>query len=251
MGLPERIDAGSLHANATRARRGSKRAGVLMAAPIVVFDLDGTLADTADDLIGALNVLLAREGYPNLPLAESRWMVGAGARALVQRGFAANGAELAPPRIELLVRDFLAHYADHIADETRLFPGAEAAIDRFAQAGFQLAVCTNKPENLSKLLLSRLGVIDRFAAICGRETFPVNKPDPRALLLTIDAARGDPQRAVMVGDSKTDVDTAKNAGVPMVAVDFGYTDAPVVEYAPDRVISHFDDLWEAVASLRA
>jgi phosphoglycolate phosphatase len=251
LGLPERIDAGSLHANATRARRGSKRLRALMAAPILVFDLDGTLADTADDLIGALNVLLSREGYPNLPLAESRWMVGAGARALVQRGFAANGAELAPARIELLVQDFLAHYEDHIADETRLFPGAQAAIDRFAQAGFKLAVCTNKPENLSKLLLSRLGVEDRFAAICGRETFPVNKPDPRALLLTIDAARGDPQRAVMVGDSKTDVDTAKNAGVPMVAVDFGYTDAPVVEYAPDRVISHFDDLWEAVASLRA
>jgi phosphoglycolate phosphatase len=223
----------------------------MTAAPILVFDLDGTLADTAGDLINCLNVLLARDGHEDLPVSAARTMVGAGARALIQRGFAARGAEVAPPRLELLVKEFLSHYEDHIADETKLFPGTEAAMERFAEAGFRLAVCTNKPEHLAKLLLSRLGVGDRFAAICGRETFPVSKPDPGALLLTIEAARGDPRRAVMVGDSKTDIDTAKNARVPVVAVDFGYTDAPVTEFSPDRVISHFDDLWEAVASLRA
>ena len=219
--------------------------------PTVIFDLDGTLADTAQDLIATMNMLLEREGFSSLPFTAARPMVGAGARALVKRGFSANGQELAERRLDLLVREFLAHYEDHIVDETRLFPGAQAAIDRFSQEGFQLAVCTNKPERLSKLLLSRLGVADRFAAICGRETFPAHKPDASALLLTIDAVQGDPQRAVMVGDSKTDVDAARNAGVPIVAVDFGYTERPVAELSPDRVISHFDELWDAVASLQA
>jgi phosphoglycolate phosphatase len=220
------------------------------AAPTLVFDLDGTLADTAHDLIATLNMLLAREGLARLTTAAGRPMVGGGARVLIQRGFSANGAEVTGPRLDFLVRDFLAHYEGHIVDETTLFPGVEAAIDRFARAGFLLAVCTNKPERLSKLLLSRLGVADCFAVICGRETFPVCKPDGAALLLTIDAARGDPGRAVMVGDSKTDVEAAKNAGVPVIAVDFGYTDTPVAELSPDCIISHFDELWEAVASLR-
>jgi len=223
---------------------------MMLRPPIVVFDLDGTLAETAHDLVATLNMLLVREGFPRLPLTAARPMVGAGARALIQRGFSANGEELSAPRLDLLLREFLAHYEEHIVDETTLFPGALSALDRLAEEGFRLAVCTNKPERLSRVLLSRLGVANHFAAICGRETFPVFKPDPAALLLTIDAAGGDSRRAVMVGDSRTDVTTARNARVPVVAVDFGYTDTPVVELAPDRVISHFDDLWGAVESLR-
>lgn len=218
-------------------------------APIVVFDLDGTLADSAEDLIGTLNVLLAREGLPLLPASAARSMVGAGARALIERGFAHHRAPLPPERVDPLVADFLAHYEEHIADATRLFPGAAGALERLAGEGFALAVCTNKPENLARLLLERLGVADVFAAICGRGTFPVHKPDPRALLLAIEAAGGDPARALMVGDSKTDIDTARAARVPVVAVDFGYTETPVAALAPDRVISHFDDLWEAAAEL--
>lgn len=219
-------------------------------APILVFDLDGTLADTADDLIRTLNLLLERDGHAPLPAAAARSLVGAGGRALIQRGYAVNGAALAAERLERLFRDFLASYRERIADETRLFPGAATALERFAEAGYRLAVCTNKPEDLSALLLEKLGVADRFAAICGRETFPFSKPDPRALTLTIEKARGDLGRAVMIGDSKTDIDTARGAGVPVVAVDFGYTETPVAAFAPDRVISHFDDLWEAVAALR-
>ncbi|QGM97826.1 HAD family hydrolase [Methylocystis parvus] len=218
-------------------------------APILVFDLDGTLADTARDLIATLNALLAREGLPLVAPSAARSLVGAGARALVERGFAIDGAPLAPERVDPLVRDFLDHYEAHIADETMLFPGALAALDRFASAGFRLAVCTNKPEPLARLLLEKLDAADRFAAICGRGTFPMHKPDPRTLALTIEAAGGDPRRAVMVGDSKTDVDTAKNAGTPVVAVDFGYTDIPVAELAPDRVISHFDELWAAAEAI--
>ncbi len=221
------------------------------AQPILVFDLDGTLADTAHDLVATLNVLLRREGLADMPVSSARALVGAGARALVERGFAARGVALPPQRLEPLVQDFLLHYEEHIADETRLFPGAEAALARFRDAGFALAVCTNKPERLAKLLLARLEVEGLFAAICGRGTFPMHKPDPRMLLLTIAAAGGDPARAVMVGDSKTDVDTAKNAAVPVAAVDFGYTEIPVSALAPDCVISHFDELWEAAGRLLA
>ncbi len=217
--------------------------------PILIFDLDGTLADTAGDLIATLNVLLAREGLPTVARSAARSLVGAGARALIERGFALNGAPLAPERLDPLVADFLAHYEARIAEESALFPGARAALERFSGAGFRLAVCTNKPERLARLLLEKLEIDDRFAAICGRGTFPMHKPDPRTLTLTIEAAAGDPRRAVMVGDSKTDIDTARAAGAPVVAVDFGYTETPVAALAPDRVISHFDDLWGAARAI--
>lgn len=223
----------------------------MVGAPILVFDLDGTLADTAGDLIATLGVLLERDGRAPVPLSAVRALAGAGARAMIERGFAATGAPLAPERVEELFPVFIDHYRERIAVETRLFPGAEAALARFAEAGFTLAVCTNKSEELAFLLLERLGVAERFAAICGRDTFPVHKPDPRALTLTIDKAGGRADRAVMIGDSQTDIATAKNAGVPVVAVDFGYTDIAVSSFGPDRVISHFDQLWQAVASLRA
>lgn len=218
-------------------------------APILVFDLDGTLADTARDLIGTLNALLAREGLAAVPPEAARSLVGAGARALIERGFALRQAPLPEVRIEPLVKDFLAHYEAHIADETRLFPGAEAALARFCDAGFRLAICTNKPERLARLLVDRLAVADRFDAICGRGSFPVHKPDPQMLRLTVAAAGGDPARAIMIGDSRTDIDTARNAGAPVIAVDFGYTDTPVAALKPDRIISHFDELWPTAHEL--
>jgi phosphoglycolate phosphatase len=220
-------------------------------APILVFDLDGTLADTARDLIGTLNVLLAREGLPAVAPEAARSLVGAGARALIERGFALHNAPLSQTRIDPLVNDFLDHYEAHIADETQLFPGALAALERFRDAGFRLAICTNKPERLARLLLERLAVADCFDAICGRGSFPVHKPDAKMLRLTVTAAGGDPGRTIMVGDSRTDVDTARNAGTPVIAVDFGYTDVPVAALQPDRIISHFDELWTAAHELLA
>ena len=220
-------------------------------APILVFDLDGTLADTARDLIATLNVLLTREGLPAVAPAAARDLVGAGAQALIERGFALHNAALSPERIQPMVADFLSHYEAHIADETCLFPGARAALDRFRDAGFRLAICTNKPERLARLLIDRLAVADRFDAICGRGTFPVHKPGPQMLHLTVAAAGGDPARMIMVGDSRTDVDTARNAGAPVIAVDFGYTDTPVAVLGPDRIISHFDELWAAAQELLA
>lgn len=219
--------------------------------PILVFDLDGTLADTARDLIATLNILLQREGLPPVRHDAARYLVGAGARALIERGFKLAGAPLDIREADRLVKEFLAHYESHIADETQLFPGAESALKRFADAGFVLAICTNKPEGLARLLLEKLSAAEYFSAICGRGSFEVHKPDPRMLHLTIERAGGDPARAIMVGDSKTDIDTAKNAGAPIVAVDFGYTDAPIMTLGPDRVISHFDELWEAAHGLLA
>ena len=215
----------------------------------LVFDLDGTLADTARDLMGTLNLLLAREGLAAVATEEARSLVGAGARALIERGFALRQKPLATEAVDPLVADFLDHYEAHIADETRLFPGARSALERLRDAGYRLAICTNKPERLARLLLDRLAVADHFDAICGRGSFAVHKPDPQMLQLTVRAAGGDPAHTLMIGDSRTDIETARNAGTPVIAVDFGYTDTPVATMGPDRIISHFDELWAAAHDL--
>ena len=217
--------------------------------PIAVFDLDGTLAETAGDLIGTLNALLTREGLPELPVEGARDLIGAGAKALIRRGFEAAGAQLTPERHDQLFLDFIAHYGHHICEKSYLYPGLVVALDRLEADGFRLAVCTNKVEGLAVDLLEKLGIAGRFAAICGRETFPFHKPDPRHITQTIARAGGDPARAVMVGDSRADIDAAKAAGVPVVAVTFGYTDTPVERLGPDRIISDFADLAGAVEAL--
>jgi phosphoglycolate phosphatase len=222
-----------------------------MTAPTIVYDLDGTLADTAGDLMGALNAVLSHEGLAPLPVENARSMLGDGARALIRRGFAASGRDLAPPRLEALFGDFLAHYNAHIADHTQLYPGVERALAAFARAGWRQAVCTNKVEGSARLLIEKLGVAGRFAFICGQDTFGVGKPDRKPLLGTIAASGGVLARAIMVGDSVTDIKTARAAGLPVIAVDFGYTDVPVTELGPDRVISHFDELAGACAALMA
>ncbi len=221
-----------------------------MTAPLLVFDLDGTLAETAPDLAATLNVILAREGVRPLPYETARKMIGGGARLMIERGLAHGGARLPDERIDRLFEDFLAHYEAHIADASTLYPGVVAALDRFEEAGWRFAVCTNKIEQASILLLKALGIADRFAVICGKETFAASKPDRRALLMTIEKAGGNCENTIMVGDSKVDIETAQNAGIPVIAVDFGYTDEPVATYKPDRTISHFNDLWDTVADIR-
>ena len=222
-----------------------------MTTMTIVYDLDGTLADTAGDLMGALNFVLEREGLAALPVENARSMLGAGGRALIERGFAASGRELSPEKLGVLFGDFLAHYNAHIAVHTRLYPGVLRALDAFSAAGWAQAICTNKMEASARMLMDRLGVADRFAFICGQDTFGVGKPDPRPLIGTVEASGGTPARAIMIGDSATDIKTARAAGLPVVCVDFGYTDVPVVELGPDRVISHFDELDAAVAAVMA
>jgi phosphoglycolate phosphatase len=219
------------------------------APPIAVFDLDGTLADTAGDLVATLNVILDQEGLPPLPVERARDMIGAGARALIERGFESQRRDLAPAHLEALFDRFMVHYGDNICVDTTLFPGVEGALDRLEAAGFLLAICTNKVESHSIKLLSELGIGHRFAFNAGRDTFPYFKPDARHITSTIARAGGDPRRAVMVGDSNTDILAARNARIPVIAVPFGYTETPVRQLGPDRVIEHFDELFESVSAL--
>jgi phosphoglycolate phosphatase len=220
-----------------------------MRAPTIVFDLDGTLIDTAPDLVDTLRVVFAREGLKPLPYDTARTLIGGGAKAMIERGLAAEGRACTPAAIERLFADFIEYYAAHIADRSRPFAGLENALDILATHHCRFAVCTNKLERLSRLLLDQLGLAERFAAICGQDTFAVQKPDPEILRRTIAAAGGDVDRAVMVGDSGTDVRTARAAGVPVIAVNFGYSDRPVAEFAPDRIIGHFNELPAAVLEL--
>jgi phosphoglycolate phosphatase len=220
-----------------------------MAHSTIVFDLDGTLVDTAPDLIATLNAVLAREGYGAVAYEEARTMIGGGARHMLARALTRQGVALTPAAVDRLFADFLAYYAAHIADHSRPFPGLEQNLDRLAAQGDRLAVCTNKLEQLSVLLLERLGLAGRFAAICGQDTFGVQKPDPEIFRQTVRRAGGDPRHAVMVGDSVTDIRTARAAGAPVIAVDFGYTDVPVATLGPDRVISSFAALPQAIADL--
>jgi len=222
-----------------------------MSAPTVIFDLDGTLVDTAPDLVATLNVVLGRAGLSALPFAAARNMVGGGARALIERGLAAEGRSLEAGELDRLYREFIAHYTAHIADRSRPFPGVEAALSELARRGCRLAVCTNKLEGLSIKLLDAFGLTARFAAICGADTFAVAKPNPAILHGTVARAGGELARAVMVGDSATDIAVARAAGIAVIAVDFGYSDTPVAEVGPDRVVASFAAVPEAVFALLA
>jgi phosphoglycolate phosphatase len=217
----------------------------------VVFDLDGTLVDTAPDLINALNYILAREGMPPVPLPSARTMIGAGARKLLERGLELDGRIVALEELDRLTRDFIAYYADHIADASRPFEGLESALDDLAGRGYRFAVCTNKLEWLSKLLLDRLGLTARFAAICGADTFGIAKPDPTILRQTVARAGGDMSSMVMVGDAGPDIGVARRAGVPVIGVTFGYTEVPIAELKPDLLIAHMRELPAAVETLMA
>ena len=215
----------------------------------VVFDLDGTLVDTAPDLINALNFVLDREGLPPVPLHAARAMIGQGARRLIERGLELEGRAAGLDDITRLTADFIDYYAAHIADASRPFEGLESALDELTALGFRFAVCTNKLEWLSKLLLDQLGLSSRFAAICGADTFGVSKPDPVILRETIARAGGHPSFAIMVGDAGPDIGVARRAGIPVIGVGFGYTEVPIADLKPDRLIHHMRDLPTAVESL--
>jgi phosphoglycolate phosphatase len=220
-----------------------------MAARTIVFDLDGTLIDTAPDLIDTLNMVFAREGLPQVAYETARNLIGGGARAMIARGIEAEGIAVTPARLEQLFADFIAHYREHIADRSRPFPGLTDALDKLAADGCRFAVCTNKLERLSVRLLEQLNLAGRFAAICGQDTFGIQKPDPEMLRRTVQAAGGILTQAIMIGDSETDIRTARAAGIPVIAVDFGYSERPVSDFGPDRIISHFAQLRAAIAAI--
>lgn len=213
-----------------------------MGRRIAVFDFDGTLVDTAPDLLDSINHTLAGSGGAYFSAEGFHAVVGLGGRAMIARAFDIARKHLPRDVHEELYTTFLEHYAANIPGRSRPYPGVVEALDRLEAAGFRLAICTNKTEATSRQLIDALGLAPRFAANCGIDTFSFRKPDPRHLLETIALAGGDPHQAVMVGDSRTDIDTAKAAGIPVIAVDFGYTDRHVREFEPSVVISHFDEL---------
>jgi phosphoglycolate phosphatase len=215
----------------------------------IVFDLDGTLVDTAPDLIATLNRVLADERLPAIPYDMARPLIGGGARGMIERALAAEGRVCTTAEVDRLYTAFVAHYAAHLVDQSRLFPEVAPTLDRLAGDGYRLAVCTNKLESLAKRLLETLEIAQRFAAICGQDTFGIQKPDPSMFRQTVLRAGGEPTRSTMVGDSIIDIRTARAARVPIVAVDFGYTDVPIATFKPDHVISSFADLPGAVAAL--
>ena len=220
-----------------------------MPAPTIIFDLDGTLVDTAPDLIDTLNVIFAREGLPAVPYEAARNAIGGGAKTMIARGIQAEGRILSAQKLEQMFADFITYYSDHVADRSQPFPGVIDALDTLAARGCRFAVCTNKLEQLSVLLLGKLKLADRFVAICGQDTFGMQKPDPEILRRTVAAAGGNLQRAIMIGDSNTDIRTARAAGVPVIAVDFGYSERPIAEFGPDRIINHFSQLPASIDAI--
>ena len=215
----------------------------------LAFDLDGTLVDTAPDLIGALNIVLGERRLAPLPVAAARALVGRGARYLIEHGFACAGEPLGEAEIGGLVARFIAVYRDRIASESRPFAGVLEALDALAAEGARLVVCTNKRTDLSVSLLDALSMTDRFGAVIGADLAPAPKPDPSHFLAAVAAVGGDPARAVMVGDSYNDVASAQAAGAPVIVVSFGYTETPASELGAERLIDSFDELVEAARAL--
>lgn len=215
---------------------------------IVGFDLDGTLLDTSGDLGMALNHALRLAGRPEVPIAEVADLIGGGAKMMLDRALArtggADGLDTAA-----MHRDLLAYYEANIAVHTRHFPGGEAMLYALEQQGVQLALVTNKLESLARLLLEELGLTQRFATIIGGDTLGRGraKPAPDLLYEMMDRLGGGP--AAYVGDTTFDTRAARAAGLPCVAVSFGFNDLPVHELGADAVIDHYDELVPALLSL--
>jgi len=220
-----------------------------------IFDLDGTLADTAGDLLAAANAVLGPAGLPLLCPAADRSFAGRGGKAMIRRSIALAGRPGdGAGEIELTDRlypELLAVYGAALAVETRLYDGVEACLDMLQEAGWRLGVCTNKPEHLALRVLEALGVRHRFPAILGADTLAVRKPDPLHLTETARRIGADPARCVMIGDTATDVETARRAGVPCVLTSFGCAAEPLADLAPDAVVDRYDQIPGVLAALGA
>ena len=217
-----------------------------MTSQTVVFDLDGTLIDTAPDLILATNHVLVGAGYEPVSPEFILPHISYGTRVTIAEGIKHQGREVEEDRLDEMFTELIAFYGANIAVESRPYPGLIEVLDSLTARGIIIAICTNKREDMARLLMSELGLTSYFKAITGRDTFPVCKPDPEHLFGAIRLAGGESKRCVMVGDSTTDYETAKAAKIPIIGVTFGYTDIPVAELDCEAIISHYDDFLPAL-----
>lgn len=217
--------------------------------PTIVFDLDGTIADTAADLIDAANVALAAEGLGQASADAISKSVGHGAIAMLQSAVASLGREADAEQLRRLSDTLVAHYEQNIAAKTRLYPGFASVAHALRFSGARLALCTNKRERLTLRLLSALGIGPLFDAVAGGDTFPFHKPDPRHILELVRLAGGEPSAAVMVGDSEADAGAARAARIPFIAAAFGFASAPAAALCADAVLHHFEELPALIGAL--
>lgn len=213
-----------------------------MTSPLVVFDLDGTLIDTAPDLVASLNHTIAALDLAPVSYEDLTHLVGHGAQAMIESACKLRGHPLKPEALPPLLERLIAFYTDTMPGDSKPFPGVIAAMDGMKAKGFRLAICTNKMESLALVLLARLKLTHYFDAITGGDTFAVRKPDPQHLIGTVERAGARLKRTVMIGDSLNDMLVARNAGVPSIAVPFGYSNVPVETLGPSHIIAHFDEL---------
>lgn len=216
----------------------------------VIFDLDGTLADTSRDLIGAANACFQAlgQGAQLDPVADAATAFHGG-RAMLRLGFARLNHPQAEAAIEAQFPQLLEYYAEDIDRHTQLYPGAIAAVERLRAAGYAVGICTNKPEALAETLMRRLGVRDLFGSLIGADTLPVRKPDPAPYRAAVQGAGGTVDRSILIGDTATDRDTARAAGVPCVLVRFGPAADTVAALAPEALLAHYDDLFDLAERL--
>ena len=213
----------------------------------LIFDLDGTLADTAPDLLAATNAVLAARGRTAIDPASLRHMVGFGARSLIEQAFTATAAPAAETELPALVDIFVNHYRAHIADHTRLFPQVAETLEALKGDGARLAILTNKPQELTDLLVPRLGIAGLFDAVWGAGRMSYTKPDPRIFHDVVAACGGGP--AIMIGDSITDLNTGRAAGAKVILMSYGYTPVAASELGADIVLDDFSALGDAMTAL--
>lgn len=218
-----------------------------------IFDLDGTLADTAADLLAAANRALEPAGLPPLDYSRDKSFAGRGGRSMIRRSIELSGRDPNDAseieRTDNLYPRLLAAYENSLADQTTLYPGVVECLDQLEKDGWLLGVCTNKPERMALSVLDALGIRERFGAILGADTLPVRKPNPEHLRETARRVGGDPALAIMIGDTSTDINTARAAGVPVMLTSFGFAAEPLASLNPDAVVHHFNEIPQLLQDL--
>ncbi|MEM7620697.1 MAG: HAD-IA family hydrolase [Pseudomonadota bacterium] len=215
----------------------------------ILFDLDGTLIDTAPDLLNALNHTLAHADCSPVQREDINKLIGDGAKAMISAGLKMNDKTLSQNEESHLLNVFLLYYRDNIAVSSKLFEGVIDCLISLKRQNAKLAVCTNKMQDLSVKLLKELNLSDYFETIVGADTLNVRKPHPGHILGTIDLVKGNSRRAIMIGDSINDIKAAQGANIPVVAVNFGYSAQPVETYQPDAIIEHYNTLIPTISKL--